>query len=249
MPNKLTADPSLDRYIAAAAHSFPISTKNVIDALDLIRANVKPTQNAQALQLLALRRYLRLGAAAIRAQWAWTDEEAMRFGQQGKFKLLLDEASKAQTIFATANPGYTLGTSPLRNLKRQVGLWNNNNVVQGVADSLQSHMLAFMQKSRFSDVPTRPSLAAFTFKLKGAPVHPEPTSAAPGVSDHGQMHAVDFVVRGGGRIVANVDSGTIQTVWKAGGWEAKLIAAASQTKLIGPLQHPYEPWHWRLARS
>ena len=52
-----------------------------------------------------------------------------------------------------------------------------------------------------------------------------------------------------GQIVADTKSATIQVIWKLGGWEAKLVAAAAGTKLIGPLQHPYEPWHWRLARS
>ncbi len=64
------------------------------------------------------------------------------------------------------------------------------------------------------------------------------------------MRAVDFVVKhsSGGRIVAGTISSSIATVWKLGGWEAKLIAAASGSKLIGPLKHPYEPWHWRLPR-
>jgi hypothetical protein len=64
------------------------------------------------------------------------------------------------------------------------------------------------------------------------------------------MRAVDFVVvRIGGHIVADTKSPSIQAIWKIGGWEAKLVAAASGTKMIGPLKHPYEPWHWRLART
>jgi hypothetical protein len=250
MPNKLlTADPSLDRYIVAAADAYPIATKHVKDTLDLIKANVKPTGNAQALQLLALRRYVRMGGAVVQKNWAWTDEEARRFAQQGTFKLLQDEATKVQAIFAAANPGYTLLTSPLRNLKRQVRCWDSNNAVQRAADGLQSYMLAYMQETRLSDVPTRHTLSRFVAQLKVSAVRPEPTSAAPGLSDHGQMRAVDFVVRGGGRIVATTDTSTIKGVWQAGGWEAKLIAAASQTKLIGPLKNPYEPWHWRLPHA
>jgi len=104
--------------------------------------------------------------------------------------------------------------------------------------------------SVFPDGPTGRSVAYFTNLLRAASVKPEPTSAVPGTSDHGQMRAVDFVVvRPGGQIVADTKSATIQVIWKLGGWEAKLVAAAAGTKLIGPLQHPYEPWHWRLARS
>ena len=38
------------------------------------------------------------------------------------------------------------------------------------------------------------------------------------------------------------------SVWKRDGWEAKLVAAATGIQLVGPLMHPYEPWHWRLTR-
>jgi hypothetical protein len=252
MANKLlAADPKLDRYIVAAADAFPIATKEVKDALILIRAHIKPAQNAQALQLLALRRYLRLGGATVRGNWAWTAEEALRHGNQGMFKLLVDEAAKVKAKFIAANPGYTLATSPLRSLERQVRLWNGNNTVQRAADGLQADMLAVLQKtSLFSNVATGPGAAYFTNLLRAAQVDPEPTSAAPGTSDNGQMRAVDFVVVGpGGQTVADTKSASIQAVWKSGGWEAKLVAAASGTKLIGPLKHPYEPWHWRLART
>lgn len=243
--------PKVDAYIAAAAEAFPIAKKEVKDALDLIRARIKPTQNAQALQLLALRRYLRLGGSTVQAHWAWTAEEARRFANQGAFKLLVDEAAKVKAKFAAANPGYTLGTSPLRSLERQVRLWNGNSTVQRAADNLQVDMLAMLQKvSVFPDGPTGRSVVYFTNLLRAAPVKPEPTSAVPGTSDHGQMRAVDFVVvRPGGQIVADTKSATIQAVWKLGGWEAKLVAAAACTKLIGPLQHPYERgtggWHGR----
>lgn len=251
-PNKATAaDPRLDLYIAAAADAFPIASKEVKEALALIRARIKSTQNAQALQLLALRRYLRLGGSTVHAHWAWTAEEARRFANQGAFKLLVDEAAKVKAKFAAANPGYTLGTSPLRSLERQVRLWNGNSTVQRAADGLQVDTLAMLEKvSVFPAAPTARSVSYFTSLLRAAPVKPEPTSAVPGTSDHGQMRAIDFVVvRPGGQIVADTKSATIQSVWKSGGWEAKLIAAASGTKLIGPLPHPYEPWHWRLART
>lgn len=245
------ADPTLDKYIAAAADTFPLATQEVNDALDLIETFIKPNQNAQALKLLALRRYLRLGGATVQAHWAWTAQEAERFRHQGAFKLLLDEADKVKARFAAANPGYVLRTSPLRSLARQVRLWNGNSSVQRAAADLQSAILAMLQKKDvFPEMPTGRSVGYFTNLLRIAAVNPEPTSAGPGTSDHGQMRAVDFVVaRTGGHVVAETNTSTIQSVWKAGGWEVKLMSAASGTKLIGPLKHPYEPWHWRLERK
>jgi len=79
-------------------------------------------------------------------------------------------------------------------------------------------------------------------------VKPEPTSAAPGTSDHGQMRAVDFVVMKNGKTIADVVSSTIIPNWRVPGWEKALIDAASTTKLKGPLPTPYEPWHWWLPR-
>jgi hypothetical protein len=51
---------------------------------------------------------------------------------------------------------------------------------------------------------------------------------------------------GDAKLDAYMDA-VILPVWKAQGWEQKLIAATQNTGLMGPLQSPYEPWHWRLA--
>jgi hypothetical protein len=97
-------------------------------------------------------------------------------------------------------------------------------------------------------MPPRPEdVKDFVPVLQNASVTPEPTSAAPGTSDHGQLRAVDFVVYQGSTLIAGTTTATIATVWKAQGWEQKLIAATENTGLIGPLKHPYEPWHWKLA--
>jgi hypothetical protein len=217
-------------------------------ALDLIHRYVKPTQNAQALQALALRRYLRMGGDKVQTQWAWTAAQAHHFSHQGAFKRLVHEATKVKARFATANPGFSLATSPLRSLERQIRLWNGNSSVQRAADGLQSRLLDLLDdKETFPDAPSGHSVAYFANILRTWQVIPEPTSAAPGTSDHGQMRAVDFVViAASGRIVADTKSSTIAPVWKIGGWERKLIAAAAGTSLVGPLKMPYEPWHWRL---
>ena len=87
----------------------------------------------------------------------------------------------------------------------------------------------------------------FSDRLRRRAVHPEPTNAAPGTSDHGRGRAVDFVVKKGATTVAPISSSSIQTIWKAGGWEQKLMDACAGTRLRGPLLNPYESWHWWLG--
>jgi hypothetical protein len=97
------------------------------------------------------------------------------------------------------------------------------------------------------DLPAQLSrVVDFSLWLTKAGVNPEPGNAAPGTSDHGQVKAVDFVVMQGGRVVAGTSRSTIETDWTASGWAAKLATATARTLLVGPLKHPYEPWHWAI---
>jgi len=70
--------------------------------------------------------------------------------------------------------------------------------------------------------------------------------AAPGLSPHGRMRAIDFQVHQGGRVVAGPSTPAIATDWEAGGWAAKLDAAvrAASNRFVGPLANPHEPWHY-----
>jgi hypothetical protein len=244
-------NPKLDAYIAAGARSIPTVSAEVREALDLIGKRMKPAEDGQALQLLALRRYLRLGPKRVQAQWSWSADQAAVLVRQGAAKVLVDEAAKVQSTFARANPGYVLALSPLRSLERQVRLWNGNSSVQRAATDLRARFLEDVNDpDDYPNPPTGESIAVFNYTLRVSIVKPEPTSAAPGTSDHGQMRAVDFVVmRSSGALVAGTKSSSIASVWKQGGWEAKLMAATAGTQLVGPLQHPYEPWHWRLTRA
>jgi len=97
------------------------------------------------------------------------------------------------------------------------------------------------------DLPAELSrIADFARWLEGFLLTAEPGNAAPGTSDHGQMRAVDFIVMQGRRVVATTERASIATQWTAPGWSARLAAATAGTQLVGPLAHPYEPWHWSL---
>jgi hypothetical protein len=92
----------------------------------------------------------------------------------------------------------------------------------------------------------RPALEAF---LVAQRPEPTPTVAAPGLSPHGQMRAVDFQVHQGDRIVAGPTTATMTADWDAAGWAARLDAAvrAASNRFVGPLASPREPWHYTFS--
>lgn len=241
----------VDSYMAkVVAQAVPLDCRQeVAKALSLIDA--AHLSDGKALQLLALRRYLRMErkhAHSVHSHWAWTPEQAKALSTSGLAKVLMEEAAKVQKAFARSNSGYVLAMSPIRSLQRQVRRWNQNGTVQRAAKGLYEEMTKELSNEHYPEpLPTATSVAAFATVLRGARVSPEPSSAAPGTSDHGQLRAVDFVVLRGGTLIAGTETAHIQGRWKADGWERKLIAATAGTKLVGPLKMPYEPWHWRLA--
>jgi hypothetical protein len=186
-----------------------------------------------------------LGGKQVVAQWAWTAEEQQRQLLDGTAKDLYQRASQVQKDFKETNLGYTLGITPLRSLAKQVKLWNENDTVQSAARKLVKDMLLVLSKGEYPDPATGQSTTQFATALRTAQVSPEPSSAAPGLSNHGRGMAVDFVVIRGGKVIADIKSEQIATVWQHGGWEQKLIAAVGG-RLKGPLPKPYEPWHWEL---
>jgi hypothetical protein len=242
----------LDEYMSATVGTLVQARADVTEALRLIKRTAPQQKNAQALQLLALRRYIRvvdkIGEAKVVEHWAWTNEDERKNRNSQAVKDLNQAAATVKQNFAAQNPGCTLATSPLRTLERQVDKWNHNTTVTRASISLWNQVLGWMGSGDFPRPVTKDSVQEFRMRLHDVKVFPEPTNAAPGTSDHGRMKAVDFVVMQGEERVAttNADPKYIQQVWKAGGWEQKLMDAVVGTPLIGPLQNPYEPWHYRL---
>jgi len=196
-------------------------------------------------QLLALRRYIRK-TKGLDAQWAWSHEQIKSYEASPQFARVRIEIERVRKKFEELNPGYTLGVSPIRDLKRQVGLWNGNKTVHVAAEDVKRKCLE--EIVNYPDRPDQNATQKFRTFLGHCPVNPEPTSAAPGLSDHGQMHAIDFVVMQGHRKIADTKTATIGVQWDAPGWTQKLKDAVmlSQSTFTGPLQHPREPWHYTL---
>src|SRR4051812_42745887 len=105
-------DPKIDRYMDVVADTFTIGKHHVRDALAAIAAQRKillaRAVDAQPYQLLALRRYLRVGGAKLIVNWPWTVAE-QRTTYSKVIESLLDAARVAKTAFENANPGFTLG--------------------------------------------------------------------------------------------------------------------------------------------
>ena len=71
--------------------------------------------------------------------------------------------------------------------------------------------------------------------------------AAPGLSLHGRSRAIDFQIVQNGRIIAPTEVAKVRSVWEGQGWASKLAAAMRDTRFVGPLQSPNEPWHYEYA--
>jgi hypothetical protein len=197
-------------------------------------------------QLLALRSYLR-SASHLAERWSWTQEQIEAFEGSPEQRDLQQEIDKVGTAFVAANPGFDLYVnSEVRSLDLQVGHWNTNESVKAAAEEILAaaqELLALPGFPADRPVQAREALEAF---LSGHRPVPTPTIAAPGLSLHGQMRAIDFQVRQGGRVIASPSTATIATDWDAAGWAARLDAAvhAASDRFVGPQASPPAPWHY-----
>ena len=155
-----------------------------------------------------------------------------------------------RAAFSAANPGYELWVNPeVRSLDIQLANWNGNVSVGQAAARLQADFQRWLVSAGIRSLPSsRQQQAAREFLVGYMPI-PVPTLAAPGLSPHGQMRAVDFQVQKGDRIVAGPDSTTVRAVWDSAGWAGKLAAAvkAGSRRFSGPLESPREPWHYTFS--
>jgi hypothetical protein len=197
-------------------------------------------------QLLALRSYL-LSAPHLAERWSWTQGQIEAFEGSPEQLALQQEIDKVRTAFVAANPGFDLYVnSRVRSLDVQVEHWNGNESVKAAADEILAAAQDLVASPGFpADRPEQARQALETFLSGHRPV-PTPTIAAPGLSLHGQMRAIDFQVHQDGRVIAGPSTAAIATDWGAAGWAAKLDAAvrAASDKFVGPQATPPAPWHY-----
>lgn len=197
-------------------------------------------------RLLALRAYLRAGTELAR-RWSWTADEIATFSGSPEDRAMQAHIARVQRAFSAANPGFELWVNPeVRSLDAQLANWNRNVTVSRAAAELLASVEAWLGSAAVRALPAAElARAGVKFLASHAPA-PIPTLAAPGLSPHGQMRAVDFQVIRDGKVIAGPVSATIPSAWDAAGWTQRLQAAvqAGGGVFTGPLAAPREPWHY-----
>lgn len=201
---------------------------------------------ARPFSLLAARSYLR-SAAHLAERWSWTQARIDAYEGSPQQAALAAEIALVREAFEALNPGFTLFVNPrVRSLDIQLQHWNENASVADAGNHLLEALRAVVRAEGFAAPGTAVARARFESTLKAHQPQPTPALAAPGLSPHGQMHAVDFQVRQGVVTVAGPSTSQVQAVWLGQGWRERLESAVRRAsdKFRGPLQNPDEPWHY-----
>lgn len=210
----------------------------VIGALDAIEGTGR--------QLLAARSYVR-SAALLDERWSWDEAQIAAYADSPE-KLRLDAAiARVRCNFESANPGHTLFVNEnIRSLDRQIEKWNRSETIKRSADYMLETFRAEVASPAFPKAKSPKGMAAFRSLLISFKPIPTPSLAAPGLSLHGRMRAVDFQVMKGDRLVADTDVTSVIKTWETSGWKAKLQSAVADANagFVGPLKNPDEPWHY-----
>lgn len=230
----------------AAEETVTAHLAAIRDLLDPRAAGAIAQIEGTGRQLLAARSYLRAGRD-LAERWSWSNAEIVAW-RDSPAQIALDAAvARVRAAFESANPGYTLHVNPeVRSFEIQLERWNTNPTIASASTALADAAAFAVQAQGFPPPGSPLAQAAFGDFLRAFAPSPTPPLAAPGLSAHGQMRAVDFVVTQGERIVAGASTADIPAVWIGQGWAGRLKAAvlASGAPFVGPLRTPDEPWHY-----
>jgi hypothetical protein len=244
----LTAEMAIEDAAAAKAGTLPEISSSMPQAwlmeasadLDARVASTLQQIHGIDRQMLALRAYLRAGDD-LTQRWSWTAEQLANYPNTPEGKAAAADIDAVISVFARSNPGYTLHVNRMpRSLTEQLAHWNENDSVRKVAGQL---VVALRRQFPDDSRPTADKLRHALIDWKPSVAAP---LAAPGLSAHGQGRAFDFEVQRDGHAVAGFEASAAHRQWDAQGWTQKLHSAvvASGKPLTGPLQSPYEPWHY-----
>lgn len=197
-------------------------------------------------RLLAVRGYLR-SARTLEDKWVWSAAEIERFKSSEQYRQMIAEVDKVKRRFAELNPGYELSANTnVRSFDEQLKNWNDTASIKNAGAALLADSLREVSGAAYGDQPSAGDVARFGRFLQYSRLVQVPTVATPGLSPHGQLRAIDFVVKKGNQLIAGTLSANIRTEWEDGGWERKLNEAVkgASGKFSGPLSAPREPWHY-----
>ena len=229
------AGDTVEEYIGALRAGLDA---RVVEALGAIEGTGR--------QLLAVRSYVR-SAAQLDERWSWDEAQIAAYAVSPE-KLRLDSAvARVRCHFESANPGHTLFVNEeIRSLDRQIEKWNRSETIKRSADYMLETFRAEVARPKFPKASSPKGVTAFRSLLVAFKPVPTPSLAAPGLSLHGRMRAVDFQVMAGDRLVADTNVATVVETWEASGWKAKLKRAVDEANagFVGPLENPDEPWHY-----
>jgi hypothetical protein len=226
----------LQQYVQATSATL---LPQVRDALEQIESTPR--------QMLALRSYLRAGTN-IEDRWSWSEEQIKAFSKTKEYRALVAEVQGIKDRFQAENPGYTLyANTAVRSIDVQIERWNRNRSVSSVAEAIVRAARKELSTSEYSAEPDASSTERFAnFLRKWQPTRPA-ALAAPGLSKHGQLRAIDFIIFKEGKLVAPTELASAEPVWEQQGWSAKLKRATADTQFVGPLRSPHEPWHYEYV--
>jgi hypothetical protein len=195
-------------------------------------------------KLLAARSYFR-SQAHLEKRWSWSEAQIAAYEGSPEQKTLLADIARIAEHFSAAYPGFSLYTNTqVRSLDKQLASWNENASV----GSASSNLLAALATDSSVNMDVGNAKLPMQLKawLSAHTPSPSPNLAAPGLSAHGQMHAIDFQISQNGTLIAPADSSKVAAVWRAQGWEARLKASITAVgpAFEGPLVSPDEPWHY-----
>jgi hypothetical protein len=225
---------SMNEYVLAVTRDLPAPANEALRRID-----GKPRQ------LLAVRGYLRAGQQ-LQSRWSWSADEIHTYEANGEYADLLAEIALVRARFEAANPGFSLYANPTaRSLDLQLQRWNSNKSVGVVAERLQKAAERELALSTYPAHPDAKATLRFADFLRAwRPVPAAAPLAAPGLSLHGRLRAIDFQITRNGHIVAPTEVAKARSVWERQGWAGRLAAVTRDTRFVGPLQSPNEPWHY-----
>ena len=230
---------AIDEYLFAVTHDLTPVAREALQRIDS-----KPRR------LLAVRSYLRAGKD-LTSRWSWSAEEIRAYESSLDYSDLLAEIAAVRARFETANPGYSLYANTIaRSLDLQLQRWNSNASVGVIAERLQEAAVRELSAKSYPATPdVRARLRFASFLREWRPVPSAASLAVPGLSPHGRSRAIDFQITQNGRIIAPTEVAKVRSVWERQGWADKLAAAMRDSRFVGPLQSPNEPWHYEYAPS
>ena len=147
---------AVDDYLLAVTHDLPPVAKDALPRIDS-----KPRQ------LLAVRGYLRAGAATAARAGAGRRTEIRAYESSQEYRDLLAEIAAVRARFEAANPGYSLyANTTARSLDLQLQRWNSNASVGVIAERLQEAAVRELSAKSYPATPDARATVRFANFLR-----------------------------------------------------------------------------------